>query len=157
VHHEGAKKDPVRYVVGLRFSEDRSRVVLIRKNRPDWQRGMLNGPGGRVEPGETILAGMAREFLEEAGVPTDAHEWTPTAMLSVEGDPRREIVFLCSAGDISRARTTTDEEIVVAAVAEIALLPLVAVIPWVVPLSLYRMSGRMDGEQITVFSRQGAG
>lgn len=55
------------YVVGFLFDTNHD-TVLIRKNRPAWQAGKLNGPGGKIEPGETPHEAMAREFLEETGV-----------------------------------------------------------------------------------------
>jgi 8-oxo-dGTP diphosphatase len=41
------------YACGFLFSLDRTRVLLIRKRRPAWQAGRLNGVGGKIEPGET--------------------------------------------------------------------------------------------------------
>lgn len=60
--------DPVtkRYVVGFLFWFDQ--VLLIRKARPAWQRGKLNGIGGHVEPGETYAQAMEREFVEETQI-----------------------------------------------------------------------------------------
>ncbi len=55
------------YVAGFYFSECGERVALIRKLKPEWQRGWLNGIGGKVEPGESPLSAMVREFEEEAG------------------------------------------------------------------------------------------
>lgn len=55
------------YVVGFMFN-NRGCVALIRKNRPEWQAGMLNGVGGHIEPYETAIQAMRREFNEEAGV-----------------------------------------------------------------------------------------
>ncbi len=55
---------------GLRrflFSEDRRRVVLINKKRPEWQAGLQNGIGGKVLEGEIYLQAMIREFKEETG------------------------------------------------------------------------------------------
>ena len=54
------------YVLGFAISG--SRVVLIRKNRPAWQKGRLNGVGGKIEEGEDPLDAMHREFHEETGV-----------------------------------------------------------------------------------------
>ena len=34
------------YACGFLFSDDRRHVVLIRKRRPAWQAGKLNGVGG---------------------------------------------------------------------------------------------------------------
>lgn len=59
------------YVVGFCFSPERDAVVLVRKqSKPgqEWQAGKLNGVGGKVEPGETPLLAMRREFEEEAGI-----------------------------------------------------------------------------------------
>ncbi len=35
------------YVAGLMFSQDKTCVALIVKNKPDWQKGLLNGIGGQ--------------------------------------------------------------------------------------------------------------
>ncbi len=43
------------------------RVLLIRKKRGIGA-GKINGPGGKVDPGETPLAAAVRETLEEVGV-----------------------------------------------------------------------------------------
>jgi hypothetical protein len=43
------EKNMNRYVAGLAFSEDGTRVALIRKNRPLWQIGFLNAIGGHIE------------------------------------------------------------------------------------------------------------
>lgn len=74
---------PKVYVCGFLFSPDRSLVLLIRKHRPAWQAGKLNGIGGKIEPGETPRQAMAREFAEEAGVPIDG--WREGVIL--EGSP----------------------------------------------------------------------
>lgn len=42
-------------------------VVLINRAKPPY-RGLWNGLGGKVEPGETPREGMAREFHEECGL-----------------------------------------------------------------------------------------
>ncbi len=57
------------YVCGFCFSEDKKRVVLIKKKIPEWQRGYLNGIGGKVEDKDTsLLSAMGREFKEEVGL-----------------------------------------------------------------------------------------
>lgn len=56
------------YVDGFLFSLDKQKVVLIRKNHPDWMKGKLNAVGGKIEPGEEPRMAMIREFKEETGV-----------------------------------------------------------------------------------------
>jgi hypothetical protein len=62
-----------RYVLG--FMVWGSLVSLIRKKRPKWQAGKLNGVGGHVEEGEPPRNAMAREFFEETGVKTSPDLW----------------------------------------------------------------------------------
>lgn len=57
------------YVVG--FLLCKSNVLLVEKKRPEWQKGLWNGIGGRVEPGESVDVAMRREFREEAGLDVD--------------------------------------------------------------------------------------
>lgn len=58
----------IRYSIGFLFSHEGLGLAMVRKNKPSWQAGKLNGIGGKIEEGETPLQAMHREFLEEAGV-----------------------------------------------------------------------------------------
>ena len=40
------------YVLGFAFSKSGQMVLLIWKNKPEWQRGKMNGIGGKIELGE---------------------------------------------------------------------------------------------------------
>ncbi len=51
----------------LLFVRHDDRVLLIRKKR-GLGAGKINGPGGRIEPGETPLQAAVREVQEEVGV-----------------------------------------------------------------------------------------
>ena len=51
------------------FNSLLNNVVLIRKNKPSWQSGKLNGVGGHIEEKETPEMAMGREFLEEVDYP----------------------------------------------------------------------------------------
>ncbi|QDF29314.1 NUDIX hydrolase [Halarcobacter anaerophilus] len=64
-----------KYVLGFLFSEDLKYVVLIKKINPKWQRGLLNGVGGKIEDQESSSDAMVREFKEETGVLTEKQDW----------------------------------------------------------------------------------
>lgn len=71
---EGAKAESPRFfTLGIIFSPSLEYVYLIRRDHPDSQKGKLNGVGGKVEPGETVGACMAREAVEECGY---SGKWT---------------------------------------------------------------------------------
>ena len=61
---------PIVATLGYVMSADQSRVLMIHRNkRPDdLHYGKYNGLGGRLEPGESVVAGMRREILEESGL-----------------------------------------------------------------------------------------
>ena len=56
----------IRYVAGFLFDQW-GYVLLIEKKKPIWQKGLLNGIGGKIEPDESPIQAMIREFEEEAG------------------------------------------------------------------------------------------
>jgi 8-oxo-dGTP pyrophosphatase MutT (NUDIX family) len=72
-----------RYVLG--FCLTPYGTVLIRKSKPEWQRGKWNGIGGSIEPGETPLDAMVREFQEEAGTHTTRNDWMELLTLGGDG------------------------------------------------------------------------
>ncbi len=96
------------YVCGFLFSPDRARVLLIRKSRPAWQAGKLNGIGGKVEPTDANpLAAMRREFREEAGL--DIADWDDILTLTAADWHTH---FYRAVGDqIDSARAITDEQL----------------------------------------------
>jgi 8-oxo-dGTP diphosphatase len=61
---------PIMATLGYVMSPDGERVLLIHRNkRPDdVHYGKYNGLGGRVEPNESVAAGMRRELWEESGL-----------------------------------------------------------------------------------------
>lgn len=54
----------------------KTNVALIRKLKPEWQAGSLNGIGGKIEDyDETPRHAMVREFSEETGYKTRLDQW----------------------------------------------------------------------------------
>lgn len=71
----------IKYVLGFMFSPDKKQLLLIEKSHPDWQKGKLNGIGGKVKEGESCLDAMVREFSEEVGVQTEIEDWEQFARM----------------------------------------------------------------------------
>ncbi|WP_246017035.1 NUDIX hydrolase [Micromonospora pisi] len=65
-----ARVQAILATLGYVLSADRRRVLMIRRDtRPDdLHYGYYNGLGGKLEPGEDVVAGMRREIREEAGL-----------------------------------------------------------------------------------------
>lgn len=79
-------------VVGFMFSLDSEKVVLLRKqNKPAWMHNMLNGVGGKIEPGETPEEAMVREFREETTV--EHTDWKRAGALYMSSDAVIHLFF----------------------------------------------------------------
>ncbi len=120
----------VSYVVGFAF-DGGGNVALVRKARPDWQKGRLNGIGGHIEVLEPSHAAMVREFEEETGVTIP--EWDLYATL--QGKDWECYFFRAFEVDFTFLKTTTDEEILVCPVNPLPedVLPN---LQWLIPLAL---------------------
>lgn len=66
--------------LGYVLSPDGSQVLMMRRDRrpDDLHFGYYNGLGGKLEPGEDVVAGMRREIREEAGLECAAVELAGT-------------------------------------------------------------------------------
>jgi 8-oxo-dGTP diphosphatase len=122
------------YVVGFLFDRDGTKVVLIRKNRPEWQKGRLNGVGGKVEPMESLAHAMAREFNEEAGVMINS--WEHFAVMNGP-DWIVDVYRAFNSEALAAAKTQTDENIVVAEVNKLQERDdVIGNLKWLIPLAL---------------------
>lgn len=124
------------YVVGFLFDSTRTRVVLVKKNRPAWQAGMLNGVGGRIEAGEEPLGAMVREFFEEAGALVPADAWQNVAVLDY---PVGRVHFFAAFNDEAFYATHTagDEEIRVIDVDILSICRVIRNLNYLIPLCLH--------------------
>lgn len=137
------------YVLGFCFSNSLEEVWLIRKKRPAWQAGKLNGVGGHVEEGETPLCAMLRESFEEFGHAD--YNWQKFGEYTCAcPKPGRVYLFRgIERTEYPRPVMKTDEEPVLSLVESIALSPLkprfkptvMSNLAWLVPMALEASAG----------------
>ncbi len=122
------------YVNSFMFCEDESKVVLIKKNNPEWQRGFFNGVGGKIEQGESPEQAIVREFEEETGVKTLENEWNLFAILIKESE-YKVYFFTAFTDKMLNAKTVEKEEV---GIYDVDNLPtkMLSNLKWLIPLSL---------------------
>lgn len=126
----------IKYVVGFLFDKSLNMVVLIEKQSPEWQKDKWNGVGGKLEPGETPLQAMIREFKEETAM--DVTDWTQFCTIHGRNS---EITFFYSVAEAERlmeVRTVTKEQLGIWSLARVSMwnFPLLPNIRWILPMAL---------------------
>lgn len=130
--------NPTHYVVGFLFDDHRDgQVVLIEKQRPAWQKGYLNGVGGKIEPGESAEDAMRREGIEEMGVDP---EWSKFASVEYAG----HILHFFAARDataFSEAHAQTDEQLVRPWIfgGDLARIKMIPNLRWLIPMAQHHL------------------
>jgi 8-oxo-dGTP diphosphatase len=137
-----------RYVVGFAVNEELRAIALIRKARPAWQAGRLNGIGGKIEDGEEPIDAMRREFKEETGVAVP--EWREVVTLRGEGWAVYFFVADVASWELDAMRGEEDEPIEVHPLEVIGSLSVIPNLRWLIPLAI-------DKDRITGDLRETAG
>lgn len=134
------------YVVGFLFNKEKTLVALIEKQRPVWQKGRLNGIGGKVEIGERPLDAMIREFKEETGAYVDS--WKHFCTLGGARDQRVDSNYdwqvdfyytLADTETLQKLISVTDEKVTIrSAGTEFNPLPSGCLpnLNWLIPMAL---------------------
>src|SRR5690554_1447331 len=79
------------------------RVLIARRPEGAHQGGLLEFPGGKVEPGETVQQALVRELLEETAVTVSPGDLQP--LIGIRHDYGDKEVFL----DVWEARVSSGE------------------------------------------------
>ncbi|MCK9195461.1 MAG: NUDIX domain-containing protein [Syntrophales bacterium] len=125
------------YVVGFAFDHGKEHVLLIRKNRPQWQMGRYNGVGGHIRQGEKPVEAMVREFAEEAGYVTQVSQWKPLLrIIDKEREPAGEVFFFFTEIDIEACRSMTDEKVLIFPAVLLDALDTLSNTQWLVPMAM---------------------
>lgn len=124
------------YVLGFIFDSNEKSVVLIEKQSPEWQRGKLNGIGGKYElSDEHPINAMIREAKEEAGVSTNTNDWTQFAELSGS-----DFIVYCYRLTDSKifdlAKSKTSEKICKIQISNLDCYKYISNLTWLIPLAL---------------------
>jgi 8-oxo-dGTP diphosphatase len=130
-----------KYVVGFAFSSNLQSVMLIKKVRPAWQAGKLNGIGGKVEPCELAVCSMVREFREESGLNTHDSHWHRFAQLQTSNGATVHCFYYVFRGPMPVVSSPTDEEVVVIKTDDLARHNIVANVAWMIPIALNHIRG----------------
>ncbi len=124
-----------RYVVGFAFTPERQSVLLVRKSRPEWQNGYLNGIGGKIESGETHLEAMNRECLEETGLHFSWVYRGIMAGINKDGNPFECHIYY-AYGDIHQFQQKEDELLGVYPVQSLKGEKMVENLHWLIPFGI---------------------
>ena len=124
----------IRYVVGFMFDQKSYGVLLIEKQTPEWQKGLLNGIGGKIEKGENSLQAMQREFKEETGI--DQYYWQN--VITMNGEGWEVVVYTCKSNKVHEAETTEAEKVMYIPITELDSYAHITNLQWLIPMCLDR-------------------
>ncbi len=122
------------YVCGFMFSPNKRKVVLIQKNKPEWQKGLLNGVGGRMEEKETPIQAMIREFKEETGL--HRPNWKIFCELYTEDKSAHVTFFYSFSVYPIHPKSMTDEKVILFPIKNIHRVPCIPNLNWLLYMCL---------------------
>jgi 8-oxo-dGTP diphosphatase len=123
---------PTKYVLGFLFDPSQKDVVLIKKIKPEWQKGKLNGVGGKIEEGESPVVAMRREFKEETGV--EIEEWREFLQLSGHGYCIH--TFVAFSLHVYTVKSMEKEKVKVYKVNRLDFNKTIGNLRWIIPLAI---------------------
>jgi len=129
--NETGENDMHRLVVGYIFDLEMNQVILIKKIKPEFMAGKLNGVGGKVEPGEDYLEAMRRECKEETGL--DIYSWNKVCKMV--GLDWKMIVYYSLHNNLLEAKQMEEEEVGVYDVWRLFDCELMHDVQWIVHLA----------------------
>ncbi|WP_418185419.1 NUDIX domain-containing protein [Aliarcobacter vitoriensis] len=98
----------MRYVVGI--ITDGKKILLLKKNNPDWQKGLYNAVGGKVELESTPLQTIIKDCKDKIGL--DIINWKEVdSVLLPNGIELTYFFAILEENDINKAQSLTDERV----------------------------------------------
>jgi 8-oxo-dGTP diphosphatase len=131
----------MKYTVVFLFTPDFELVWLITKEKPNWQKGCLNGIGGKIEYNESPIECAIREIKEESGIIVPKNELVEVGLMEGMNDDRSKFQVWVFAGVTTEfLRTEEEEEINIYRVDEIKNFNHIKNVPMLVETCIYRLS-----------------
>lgn len=127
-----------KFSLGFIFDAQLQNVLLIQKNRPDWQKGKWNGLGGHVEKGETYLQTIEREVFEESGLNIPANEWIKVGEMKLT-DSICWVFAAIYKGELTDIQIKTDEILAWHSIRNIPINVL-SNLTWLIPFAIDKLT-----------------
>lgn len=135
--------DYSRMAVGFVFEKGFKHVLLIEKQSPDWQRGLLNGIGGKCKQDEPFILTIARETFEETDLLLVPELWTHFLTLHTGFKPgtadKVEVQFFFSIVErciITSAQKKTKEHVLIIPCRSLQNYKTLPNLQWMIPLAM---------------------
>jgi 8-oxo-dGTP diphosphatase len=136
------------YVLGYAFDSKLQHVILIRKNKPEWQKGKLNGVGGKIEKDDASpVHAMIREFKEETGASSTTTDWKFFLQMNIGGnegqpDVKKSTIYvfyaILPATVLNDVQSMEAEQVGLYKINRIWTQKTVANLQWLIPMVLDR-------------------
>jgi len=130
-------KPKIKYTVVFIFNISCTKVMVILKNRPEWQRGCFNGIGGHMELNETPKQSIQREIFEETNLCIDPEN---LKLFHVLNPPKVKVYFFktfLSEFMMNTFKSKTDERLSIFDINEFLQKPnIVSNLRWLIPMAL---------------------
>ena len=127
-----------KYVLAFIFDASLEKVLLIHKSRPEWQKGKINGIGGKVEDAESEIAAIVRETKEETDLIIGEEKFVHLGKMSSE-EWIVEIFICIYQGSMADAKSIEDQHVEWFSVNNLPVNVLDN-LRWLIPLSLTKLS-----------------
>lgn len=141
------------YCLGFAFTDYDNFVVLIRKNKPAWQKGLLNGVGGKIENAETSDFAMKREFKEETGIDTAVNDWKYVTRMNFNGVMVH--VYATRIPHQATFESPTEEQIGLYSIIDVRNHPkIIPNLRWLVPMAMEVLDNPEDNQVPQVLNHE---
>lgn len=140
-----------KYTVTFLFSPEFELVWLITKQKPEWQKGCLNGIGGKIEEGETPSYSAVRELKEESGITVYENELTEIGqMIGTNNDGSEFQVFIFAGTTTEVLKSQEIEEVDLYRVCDITSMKTIENVPMLIEACIYRLTGSSNFGYMTM-------